>query len=76
MVLYQSPEKHLENMQKDTPQPLWGSKSFFSRESDSRIANVRLSVCLLQKPLSLSELLLLTNVPVDHQAINHRAIDH
>ena len=46
MVLYQSPEKHLENMQKDTPQPLWGSKSFFSRESDSRIANVRLSIRL------------------------------
>ena len=44
----------------------------FSCESDSRIANVRLSirlsVCLSQKPLSLSELLLLTNEPINHQA--------
>ena len=42
----------------------------FSRESDSRIANVRLSVCLSvclsQKPLSLSELLLLAIEPINH----------
>ena len=48
----------------------------FSRESDSRIANVRpyvrplvsLSVCLISKPLSLSELLL-SNI----ESIAHRA---
>ena len=60
----------------------------FSRESDSRIANVRLSVCLSvrlsQKPLSLSELLLSSIKPICHWAyqpssqstiepINHRA---
>ena len=43
--------------------------SVFSRESNSRIANVHLSVCLLSpKPLSLSELLLSTIKPIDHQA--------
>ena len=31
------------------------------------------SVCLLQKPLSLSELLLSTNEPIDHWAIGHGA---
>ena len=41
---------------------------FFSRESDSRIANVRPSVCPSQKTLSLSELLLLTIEPIDHRA--------
>ena len=61
---------------------------FFSRKSDSRIANVhssvRPSVCLSQKPLSLSELLLLAIEPIDHWAyqpsrlytiepINHKA---
>ena len=40
----------------------------FSRESDSTIANVRLSVCLSQKPLSISESLLLTLDPIDHRA--------
>ena len=53
--------------------PFRGSlKHFFSRESNSTIANVRLSVCLSvhlsQKPLSLSELLLSTIKPIDHQA--------
>ena len=45
---------------------------FFSRESDSRIANVRPSVGpsvrLSQKPLRLSELLLLTIEPIGHRA--------
>ena len=41
--------------------------AIFSRKSDSRIANVRLSVRPSQKPLSLSESLLLTIEPIDHQ---------
>ena len=60
----------------------------FSRESESRIANVRPSVSpsvrLSQKPLRLSELLLLTIEPIGHRAywplslsaikpINHQA---
>ena len=54
---------------------------FFSCKSDSRIANVRLSVCLSvrlsvcqsQKPLSLSELLLSTIKPINQRAIDHQA---
>ena len=43
--------------------------SFFSHKSDSRIANVHLSVCLsLTKTISLSELLLLTIKPINHRA--------
>ena len=44
----------------------------FSRKSDSTIANVRLSVCLLPKPLSLSELLLSAIEPINNQPIDHR----
>ena len=44
------------------------NNNIFSRESDSRIANVRLSLRLLQKPLSLPKLLLSTIKPIDHQA--------
>ena len=42
-----------------------------SRESDSRMSvclSFRLSVCLLPKPLSLSDLLLSDIKPIDHQA--------
>ena len=39
-----------------------------SRESDSTIANVRLSVRQSQKPLSLSEMLLSAIEPIDHRA--------
>ena len=53
--------------QDDTFENLRGRQTdvynIFSRESDSRIANVRPSVSLSQKPLSHSELLLLT---IDH----------
>ena len=63
---------------------LWKMKNFrhlkqiskeniFSRESNSRIANVRLSVRLSQKPLSLSELLLSAIEPINHQAYYHHA---
>ena len=40
----------------------------FSRESESTIANVCPSVSLSPKPLSLSELLLSTIEPINHQA--------